>query len=130
MIKNYKAELNNAYVDCFYEFSGRWEAPSRCGLKIKKGGDVHLVIATELYLENPGTSVTEFCPELATLITGEFKLDPALMCFVVRTPENKSKLSFLNESFARAHMEWNEGRFGRPRWEPLSREQIDAMLKA
>jgi hypothetical protein len=128
MIKNYNPQFNSAYVDCFYDFKGQWEVPSRCGIKIKRTPEMDLVIATELYLENPGTSVTEFCAKLATLIVENHELDPQKLCFIVRTPENHSKLSFLNEFFALAHMEWNGTQYGRPQWEPVSKEKVDALL--
>jgi|WetSurMetagenome_2_1015567.scaffolds.fasta_scaffold310160_2 hypothetical protein len=129
MIKNYKPELNTAYVDKFYDFKGNWDVPSRCGLKIARNSDWDIVIATELYLENPGTSVTEFCPKLATLIVIEFELDPDKLCFIVRTPENNSKLSFLNEFFSKANMAWIGNCFSSPQWEPLTKERVDALLK-
>jgi hypothetical protein len=128
MIKSYKPELNTTYVDLFYDFKGTWDVPSRCGLKMVKKAATDIVIATELYLENPGTSVTEFSNKLATLIVQDYDLDPTRCCFIVRTPENNSKLTFLNEFFSRAHMEWDGQKFSKPRWEPLSKEQVDALL--
>lgn len=129
MIKNYRPELNTAYVDKFYDFKGIWDVPSRCGLKIVTHKEHVIVIATELYLENPGTSVTEFCERLATLIVKEFELVAPQVIFIVRTPENKSKLSFLNEFFSRAHMDWDGASYGKPRWEPLSKDQVDDLIK-
>lgn len=130
MIKSYKPELNTTYVELFYDFKGTWDVPSRCGLKIVKKADQDIVIATELYLENPGTSVTEFCNRLATLILKDYDMDVSRFCFIVRTPENNSKLSFLNEFFSKAHMEWDGEKFGKPRWEPLSKDAVDALLNA
>jgi hypothetical protein len=129
MIKNYKPELNTAYVDKFYDFKGNWDVPSRCGLKIVRNSESDLVIATELYLENPGTSVTEFCTKLAALVVKDFELDPLKLCFIVRTPENNSKLSFLNEFFSRANMNWDGNSFNGLRWEPYTKERVDSLLK-
>ena len=128
MFKKYKPELNTAYVDCFYDFKGLWDVPSRCGLKIRRSEGMDLVIATELYLENPGTSVTEYCPKLAALIVKDHGLDQKKLCFIVRTPENHSKLSFLNESFSRAHMEWDGTKYGSPGWEPMTKDKVDALM--
>lgn len=130
MIKSYKPELNTVYVDLFYDFKGTWDVPSRCGLKIVKKASEDVVIATELYLENPGTSVTEYCHKLATLVVKDYGLEPARCCFIVRTPENNSKLSFLNEFFSRAHMTWDGEKFEKPRWEPLTKEQVDVLVIA
>jgi hypothetical protein len=128
MIKKYQAELNNAYVDHFYDFTGQWDVPSRCGIKIIRTTALDIVIATEIYHENPGTSVTQFCSKLASLIVNDFELDPKKLCFIVRTPESNSKLSFLNETFAQAHMEWDGARFGKPGWEPMSKDKINALI--
>ncbi len=130
MIKSYKPELNTAYVDLFYDFKGIWDVPSRCGLKIVRQENRDIVIATEIYLENPGTSVTEFCERLATLVVKDYGLSPEKTCFIVRTPENNSKLSFLNEFFSCAHMEWDGQKFGKPRWEPLEKSVVDEMIRS
>lgn len=130
MIKDYNQELNTAYVDLFYDFKGVWDIPSRCGLKIVKTEKEDIVIATELYSENPGTSVTEFCNRLATIIVKDHGLDPARLCFIVRTPDNNSKMSFWNEFFSRADMAWDGEKFGNPRWEKLSKEQVDHLLQS
>ena len=65
------------YMDRTYDFKGQWDAPSRCGLKIVTGKDGSIVIVTELFEENPGTSVTGFIARLATQVVKEFGLDPA-----------------------------------------------------
>lgn len=130
MIKDYKQELGSAYVDMLYDYKGTWDVPSRCGLKIVTTPRQDVVIVTELYTENPGTSVTEFCNKLATLILKEKGLDPERFCFIVRTPDNNSKMSFWNEFFAQAHMEWDGEKFGKPRWEKLTKEYVDQLIQS
>lgn len=130
MIKNYKQELNTPYVDKLYDYKGTWDVPSRCGLKIVQRETEDVVIATELYSDNPGTSVTEFCNKLATVIVKDHEMDPSRLCFIVRTPDNKSKMSFWNEFFTRAYMEWDGEKFGKPRWEKLTKEYVDQLLQS
>ena len=61
-------EFNN-YMDRYFNYMGQWESPSKCGLKIVKRKDGKtLAIATEIYRQNPGTPVTEWCAPLASQI--------------------------------------------------------------
>ena len=46
------------YYDEIFEFNGLWDVVSKCGLKIIDKGWKKTVIVTELYQDNPGTSVT------------------------------------------------------------------------
>jgi hypothetical protein len=62
----------NKYMDRYFNYLGQWESPSKCGLKIIKRKDGKtLAIATEIYRQNPGTPVTEWCAQLATRIMQE-----------------------------------------------------------
>lgn len=128
MVKDYQQELSSPYVEFFYDYKGLWDVPSRCGLKIVPRADADVVIATELYTNNPGTSVTEFCNRLATLIVKDKGLMPDRLMFIVRTPDNQSKMSFWNEFFAHAIMAWDGEKFGKPQWQKMSKEEVDALL--
>ena len=46
------------YYDEIFDFMGEWDMPSSCGLKIRESEGRKYVIVTELYQDNPGTSVT------------------------------------------------------------------------
>ena len=41
-----------------YDFKGLWDMPSRCGLKIIKASLHTVIIVSELYKENPGTTIS------------------------------------------------------------------------
>ncbi len=116
------------YIDCAYEFKGRWDAPSRCGLKVVKKPDQHILIVTELFEDNPGTSVTEFNAELAGIIAGEFGLDPEKLVFIEHNPDRGSKLDHYQESFDIVRFRNDNGRFHDPEWESISRDRVDEML--
>lgn len=75
-----------SYQDRLFDFKGQWGAPSRCGLKIVQKKDETIVIASELFEENPGTSVTSFIAGLATVIVKEFGLDPGKTLFIEHCP--------------------------------------------
>ena len=60
------------YYDEIFEFNGLWDVVSKCGLKIIDKGGKKTVIVTELYQDNPGTSVrnTSFAFSEVRLISG------------------------------------------------------------
>ncbi len=116
------------YSDRTFDFKGRWDAPSRCGLKIIKNPDRHVVIVTELFEENPGTSITEFNTELAAIIVREFGLDPAKLVFIEHNPDRGSKLDHYKESFDRVRFRRDGSRFSDPEWERIGRERVDELI--
>jgi len=110
-------EMEDRYIDEIYHFEGKWEVPSLCGLKIIDKTDHHQVIFTELYVENPGSSVTEMILTLAERIVNERKLDPEKSEFIVRNPERSAHYEFYAETFHRAVMMWDGERFSDLAWE-------------
>jgi len=117
------------YVDHIFEFKGRWDVPSRCGLKIVKNQDRHVVVVTELFEANPGTSVTEFSKELAAIIVREFSLDPAKLLFIEHNPDRGSKLDHYKESFDLVRFRRDGSRFSDPEWERIGRERVDELIR-
>ena len=118
------------YMDRFFGFKGQWNSPSKCGLKIinRKDGRV-LAIATELYRQNPGTPVTEWCAPLATQVLKMTGISPEFFIFVEHTPDLKSKLAFYGETFDQVTFDWDGEKFINPKWSRLTREQIDLMME-
>ncbi|HQI70476.1 MAG TPA: hypothetical protein PLT47_06970 [Bacteroidales bacterium] len=129
MIKHFNQETNSEYFTEIYDFKGQWDVPSRCGLKIVKNNGQTIVIATELYAENPGTSVTNFCASLATQICSEFAIDHDNVSFIVHTPDAKSKLTFLNESFFQVDFSWNGSKFIDPKWNQIEKVKVDDLIR-
>jgi len=130
MIKQFNKEINSAYFEKVYDFKGQWEVPSCCGLKIIEKKDKTIVIATELYAENPGTSVTIFCPQLAGLICDEYSIPHEKLVFIVHDPDLKSKLTFMNGFFYRVDFKWDGGKFIEPTWGQVEKSAIDEMISA
>jgi hypothetical protein len=120
----------NHYMDRYFDFKGQWDSPSRCGLKIirRKDGKT-LAIATEIYRQNPGTPVTEWCAPLATQVMNELKETPENFIFVEHTPDLKSKLTFYGESFDLVSFDWDRTRFTNPKWTRLDAEQVNKMME-
>lgn len=50
--------VDEKYYDEIFDFEGEWNLRSKCGLRIKDYGDRKVVIVTELYQDNPGSSIT------------------------------------------------------------------------
>jgi hypothetical protein len=117
------------YVDEVYDFKGKWDVPSHCGLRIIKNDDRHVVIATELYESNPGTSVANFVAELATLLLLEKDLNAQKLVFIEHCPDRGSKLDFYNETFDRVRLDWDENKFTNPDWVRISREDMDKLAR-
>jgi hypothetical protein len=116
-------------MDRYFEFKGQWDSPSKCGLLIvnRKDGKV-LVIATEIYRQNPGTPVTEWCAPLATQIVKSLGCKPEDFIFIEHTPDMKSKLAFYEETFDMLNFDWTDESFVRPKWTRLSCDQVNKMM--
>jgi len=119
------------YMDSYFSYSGQWESPSKCGLKIirRKDGKT-LAIATEIYRQNPGTPVTEWCAPLATQIMKEFGCTPGHFIFVEHTPDLRSKLAFYEETFDMVDFDWNGESLINPRWTRLDHDKMHEMMSA
>ena len=119
------------YMDRYFNYLGQWESPSKCGLKVvnRKDGKT-LAIATEIYRQNPGTPVTEWCAPLATSIMNEFKCTPERFIFIEHTPDLRSKLAFYEETFDHVNFEVQDGNLVSPKWSRLTPGEVDAMMEA
>ena len=120
----------NQYMDRYFDYFGQWESPSKCGLKVirRKDGKT-LAIATEIYRQNPGTPVTEWCAPLATRIMSLLHETPENFIFLEHTPDLRSKLAFYEETFDLVKFEWNGQQFIQPKWTRLNREEADALIE-
>ena len=87
------------YYDEIFNFAGEWDMPSACGLKIRQSEGKTYVIVTELYQDNPGTSVTYAGKKLADQICEAKGLNFSDIVFIECNPNTNSKLSFYDEEF-------------------------------
>jgi hypothetical protein len=87
------------YYDEIFSFNGEWDMPSACGLKIRQSEGKTYVIVTELYQDNPGTSVTYAGQKLADQICEAKGLKLSDIVYIECNPNTNSKLSFYDEEF-------------------------------
>lgn len=92
-------KVSETYYDEIFPFSGQWEMPSSCGLKIREKEGTTYVIVTELYQDNPGTSVTYAGRSLAEQICRAKGLKLSGIVYIECNPDTNSKLSFYDEEY-------------------------------
>ena len=116
------------YQDQLYHFKGLWDVPSICGLKIVKKPNETVVIATDLFDENPGTSITEWNTKLVKEICDDNNIDYKQVVFIEHTPNKDTKLSFNHESFFKVNFDVEGDKFENPQWQELTKEEVDKLL--
>jgi hypothetical protein len=92
-------KISEKYYDEIFDFKGQWDAPSKCGLKIIENKGITHIIVTELYQENPGTSVTYAGRSLRDQICASKGLNPQQIKYLECTPDTNSVLSFYDEQY-------------------------------
>jgi len=97
--KNQNMQVPQKYYDEIFTFAGQWDQPSACGLKIVDKNGKKIVIVTELYQNNPGTSVTAAGISLAKQICEKKGLSLSEIMYLECSPDTNSVLSFYNEQF-------------------------------
>ena len=111
------------YYDEIFNFKGQWDMPSRCGLKILKRENTVFVIATELYQDNPGTTITAAGKSLALQICEAKNLNLDDIVYLQCNPNTNSKLSFYDEEY----FEVSFPRDAPPVFRRLGREEIKGL---
>lgn len=117
-------KVAETYYDEIFSFKGQWDMPSSCGLKIRTKEGRTYVIVTELYQDNPGTSVTYAGRSLAEQICEAKGLDAASIVYIECNPDTNSKLSFYDEEY----FEVNFDAEPQNRYRTLSREEVENIL--
>ena len=87
------------YYDEVFNFKGQWDMPSLCGLKIRQIDGSTYIIVTDLYQDNPGTSITYAGEKLAQQICEAKGLVLDDCMYIECTPDTNSKLSFYDEEY-------------------------------
>lgn len=117
------------YYDEIFDFKGQWDMPSRCGLRIirrenpepdNSAPEKTVVIVTELYQDNPGTSVTAAGKSLAQEICREKGLSLDNIRYIECNPGTGSKLSFYGEEYF--ELDFSDG--AKPVYRPLNAREI------
>ncbi|MBW6460052.1 MAG: hypothetical protein K0B08_05710 [Bacteroidales bacterium] len=113
------------YVDAIFHFSGKWDMPSLCGIQIRKMDNRMLVILTELYEQNPGSSVTGLIGSVAGEVVKHYGIPPETAVFIVHNPERSAHHEFFAETFYFAHMKWDGEKYSYPEWEKTGEESFE-----
>ena len=100
-----------------FEYHGFHGCHSVCGLDIQPLADGRtLVICTELP-DNPGTSVTNFAEDLATLVCRQFGIVPAKLVWVEHYPASPSHGP--KPDWDWVEFTWDGRQLQQPRWRPV-----------
>jgi hypothetical protein len=116
--------VSEKYYDEIFDFKGQWDVASACGLKILDKAGKKVVIVTELYQDNPGTSVTCAGYSLARQICERKGFRPDEVRYLECNPDTCSKLSFYDEEYFEVTFPETVGETGRPQYRQLSAEEV------
>jgi hypothetical protein len=117
-------QVPEKYYDEVFDFLGLWDMPSCCGLKMFTHKEKIHIIVTELYQDNPGTSVTRAGKLLADQICTAKNLDLAKIVYLECNPDTSSKLAFYDEQFF--EVQFPEGKS--PLYRLLGKDEIKDFL--
>ncbi len=117
------------YYDEIFEYNGQWDVLSKCGLRILSKAGQTLVIVTELYQDNPGTSVTGTGRKLLMQICEKKGLNPGNILYLECNPDTNSVLSFYDEEYFQVSFSEKNGSSLLPIYRQLSREEIHALFR-
>ena len=116
------------YYDEVFDFKGMWDVPSKCGLKtLEFRGKTHIIV-TELYQDNPGTSVTYAGYSLFRQICEHKGFAETEVVYLECNPDTSSKLSFYDEEFYEVIFPETGGGSGRPAYRQLSANEVNIIL--
>lgn len=121
-------KVDNKYFDEIFDFAGQWDMPSKCGLKIIPHDDLTIILTTELYQDNPGTSITYAGGSLIKQICDAKKLDINKIMYIECNPNTNSKLSFYDEEMFRVTFDLQDGMPTNLQYTQLSADEIKQIL--
>jgi hypothetical protein len=121
-------KTSSVNIDILFEFTGLWGISSTCGLKhISKEGK-EIIVVSELYKDNPGTSITQVTTSLAMQICDKFNIDPKNLIYIEHSPNMNSRLSFYDEYYYLVEFEIKEGNFTNPGYKRLTEDELNLFL--
>ncbi len=105
----------------------------KCRIRIFQENDAEMqaprvfVLATDLANENPGPIITVAAAEIASQVCVTFDIDPFALVFIEHYDDRWLSRED-TEKFDLVHMAWNGARFGKARWQSLSKAEVEAMI--
>ena len=116
------------YYDEIFDFNGQWDIPSKCGLKILTNKGKTYIIVSELYQDNPGTSVTYAGYSLFRQICERKGFSEKEVIYLECNPDTNSKLSFYDEEFFKVTFPEANGESGKPMYKQFSPGEAKELL--
>jgi hypothetical protein len=116
------------YYDEIFDFVGQWEVRGRCGLKIADYNKKKVIIVTELYQENTGTSITYNSSLILKQIIEKKGFDRNDIIYIECNPNTNSVLSFYDEEFFEVSFDYIDNEFKNPKYRQLSFEEIKKII--
>lgn len=116
------------YYDEIFQFAGQWDMPSACGLKIIHKNGKTYIITTELYQENPGTSITYAGGSLIKQICDRKNIDMQSIIYIECNPNTNSKLSFYDEEMFEVSYDIVDNMPTNLSYRQLSKEEIQNIV--
>ena len=118
-----------SYYDEIFDFKGQWDIASKCGLKMLQSGGRIIIIVTELYQDNPGSSITYAAGSLLSQICESKGLQMDKVVYIECNPDTNSKLSFYDEEYFEVTFGRLEGGIPKePKYRKLTSEEISGYL--
>lgn len=109
-----------------FEYPGYQQAPSFCNVDVyRREDEQYVIVATEL-AANPGTSVTNRCEIIATMIAKHFDIPSDRLIFIEQY--NRTSFRDLGELPGQALIKftWAKGKASHPEWKYVN--NIEAIL--
>lgn len=111
-----------------YYYKGVGRTKSICGLDVIKTGPDKLTIVLSELPGNPGTPVSDFFEELATILYDTqiiyLKIGPEEITWIEHVPEGAGGgEDIAEERYDQVILEWDGRRFGSPRWVTIPRDR-------
>ncbi len=111
-----------------FHFNGFRGCEPWCDVEIAEVSDVcTVVVATEVD-DNPGTSVTNMAEGLATAVCRLYRISPHKLVWYEHYPQGRFRC---RDTWDRVYFDfdWDRAQFTHPRWQPSSRDKLDAFLQ-
>jgi hypothetical protein len=122
-------KTSSVNIDILFDFEGLWGIASKCGLKHISQDGSDIVLVSELYKDNPGTSITQVSTSLAMQICKKFNIPLKNLVYIEHSPDMNSRLSFYNENYYLVEFDIQEGKLSNPKFKKLSEEELNSYIQ-
>jgi hypothetical protein len=122
-------KTSSVNIDILFDFEGLWGIASKCGLKHISNEGKDIIVVSELYKDNPGTSITQVSTSLAMQVCKKFNIDFKNLIYIEHSPDMNSRLSFYNENYYSVEFDIREGKLSNPKYKKLSEEELKSYIQ-